>query len=94
MKTELKFVTITYFLVLAVSEIMQSTVYITRLHLIYSPLKSLAEAGSLVTSLIRLPQTILSIKLGRKKEKFKTSFLGLPVGVTRLPASARDLRGL
>ena len=60
MKTELKFVTITYFLVLALSEIIQSTVYITRLHLIYSPLKSLAEAGSLVTSLIRLPQTILS----------------------------------
>ena len=60
MKTELKFVTSTYFLVLALSEIMQSTVYITRLHLIYSPLKSLAEVGSLVTSLIRLPQTILS----------------------------------
>ena len=60
MKTELKFVTITYFLVLALSEIMQSTVYITQLHLIYSPLKSLAEVGSLVTSLIRLPQTILS----------------------------------
>ena len=61
MKTKLKFVTITYFLVLAPSEIMQSTVYITLLHLIYSPLKSLAEVGSLVvTSLIRLPQTILS----------------------------------
>ena len=60
MKTELKLITITYILVLALSEIMQSTVYITQLHLIYSPLKSLAEAGSLVTSLIRLPQTILS----------------------------------
>jgi hypothetical protein len=59
MKIELKFITITYILVLALSEMMQSTVYITQLHLIYSPLKSLAEAGSLVTSLIRLPQTIL-----------------------------------
>ena len=59
MKTELKFVT-PYFLVLALSEIIQSTIYITRLHLIYSPLKSLAEAGSLVTSLINLPQAILS----------------------------------
>ena len=60
MKTELKFITITYFLMLALSEIMQSTVYITQLHLIYSPLKSLAEVGSLVTSLIRLPQIVLS----------------------------------
>ena len=60
MKTELKFITITYFLVLALSEMMQSTVYITQLHLIYSPLKSLAEVGSLVTSLIRLPQIVLS----------------------------------
>ena len=59
MKTELKCVTITYFLALALSEIMQSAVYITQLHLIYSPLKSLAEVGSLLTSLIRLPQTVL-----------------------------------
>ena len=59
MKTELKCVTITYFLALALSEIMKSTVYITQLHLIYSLLKSLAEVGSLVTSLIRLPQTVL-----------------------------------
>ena len=59
MKTELKCVTITYFLALALSEIMQSAVYITQLHLTYSPLKSLAEVGSLLTSLIRLPQTVL-----------------------------------
>ena len=48
------------YLLSGVNSFSDNAIYITRLHLIYSPLKSVAEVGSLVTSLIRLPLTILS----------------------------------
>ena len=41
------------YLLSGVNSFSDNAIYITRLHLIYSPLKSLAEVGSLVTSLIQ-----------------------------------------